>query len=43
MDLQSMLSQVIRWHKDAQYEPIIRLVSFLNKNFMLFKGATPEY
>lgn len=27
MDLQSMLVQVVQWHKDAQYEPIVQLVS----------------
>lgn len=31
MDLQSLLSQVIQWHKDSQYEPIVQLVSFISK------------
>ena len=27
MDIQSVLGQVMQWHRDGQFEPIVNLVS----------------
>lgn len=35
MDLQSLLAQVIQWHKDSQYEPVVQMVSLLSLNYTL--------